>query len=73
MKIFRKLQFGLILLTANGYLVKAQQSASTYQNPVINKSLPDPTIMKAKNGYYYLYATENIKNVPISSSNKQIY
>lgn len=40
----------------------------TYQNPVVNKSLPDPTIVKAEDGLFYLYATENIRNVPIHRS-----
>ena len=40
----------------------------SYSNPVINKSLPDPTIIKASDGYFYLYATENIRNTPIHKS-----
>ena len=28
-----------------------------YVNPIIRKDVPDPTIIKADNGYYYLYAT----------------
>lgn len=40
----------------------------TYKNPVVNYSLPDPTIIKASDGYFYLYATENIHNVPIHRS-----
>jgi len=40
----------------------------TYSNPVVSRSLPDPTIIKAKDGYFYVYATENIKNVPIYKS-----
>lgn len=39
-----------------------------YSNPVIDTSLPDPTIIKADDGYFYLYATENIRNVPIYRS-----
>lgn len=39
-----------------------------YSNPVINKSLPDPTIIKAQDGYFYLYATENTRNTPIYKS-----
>lgn len=44
----------------------------TYKNPVINYSLPDPTIMKANDGYFYLYATENIRNTPIHKSKNLI-
>ena len=41
---------------------------SQYTNPVIDESLPDPTVIKAPDGYFYLYATENIANVPIYRS-----
>jgi len=44
------------------------QNSKTYSNPVIATSLPDPTVIKAEDGKYYLYATENIRNVPIYSS-----
>ncbi len=40
----------------------------TYKNPVINFSLPDPTIVEAGDGYFYLYATEDIRNMPIYRS-----
>ena len=42
--------------------------AQTYQNPVINRSLPDPTVIKAQDGHFYLYATEDTHNVPIYRS-----
>ncbi|MGM0530196.1 MAG: family 43 glycosylhydrolase [Bacteroidota bacterium] len=41
---------------------------STYTNPVYNRSMPDPTIIKGRNGYFYLYATEDTRNTPISKS-----
>ena len=47
-------------------LVTAAQTQ--YSNPVIDTSLPDPTVIKAPDGYFYLYATENIRNVPIYRS-----
>lgn len=40
----------------------------TYQNPVVAKSLPDPSIIKAEDGFFYLYATEDIRNTPIHKS-----
>ncbi len=43
-----------------------------YNNPVINRSLPDPTIVKAEDGNFYLYATEDIHNVPIYKSSDLI-
>lgn len=39
-----------------------------YYNPVINRSLPDPSVIKAPDGYFYLYATEDTHNVPIYRS-----
>ncbi len=47
---------------------KPEVNITTYSNPVVNYSLPDPTIMKAKDGYFYLYATEDIRNLPIHRS-----
>ena len=44
--------FYLILLC----LIK-EAYQSTYTNPVIRNDAPDPTIIKADNGYYYLYTT----------------
>ena len=44
------------------------QDKNSYTNPVVNYSLPDPTIIKAKDGYFYLYATEDIRNTPIHKS-----
>lgn len=41
---------------------------SYYRNPVIDYSLPDPTIIEDGDGYYYLYATEDIRNLPIHRS-----
>ena len=41
---------------------------TTYSNPVIARSLPDPTIIKANDGYFYLYATEDVRNMPIYKS-----
>lgn len=39
-----------------------------YTNPVIDTSCPDPTVIRAENGNYYLYATEDTPNVPIYRS-----
>ncbi len=39
-----------------------------YRNPVIDQSLPDPTIVRTQSGDFYLYATENTRNVPIYHS-----
>jgi len=53
----------VLLLTAASALAQNQ-----YTNPVIDRSLPDPTVLRTADGYYWLYATENIRNVPIYRS-----
>ncbi|MGI6074539.1 MAG: family 43 glycosylhydrolase [Fermentimonas sp.] len=47
---------------------KTTDGNGIYSNPIINTSLPDPTIIKAEDGSFYLYATENIRNTPIYKS-----
>jgi len=44
------------------------QSEKRYNNPVVPYSLPDPTVIRAADGFFYLYATENIRNTPIHKS-----
>ncbi len=39
-----------------------------YKNPVVAYSLPDPTVIKASDGKFYLYATEDTRNTPIHRS-----
>ena len=43
-------------------------AADKYSNPVIDYSLPDPSIIKGEDGYFYLYATEDIRNLPFHRS-----
>lgn len=47
---------------------KPEESTDTYSNPVINVSAPDPTVIRADDGYYYLYGTEDTRNTPIYKS-----
>lgn len=56
---------GLAMMTI---VACADGDQQVYQNPVINRSLPDPTVIRAHDGYYYLYATEDTHNVPIYRS-----
>lgn len=42
-------------------------SADTYRNPVWNRSMPDPTVIRADDGRFYCYATKNRVSV-ISST-----
>lgn len=63
--------FLLLLLTScktNGAVMLNSLERNTYKNPVINYSLPDPTVIKANDGFFYLYATEDIRNTPIYRS-----
>ncbi|MGL5894611.1 MAG: family 43 glycosylhydrolase, partial [Bacteroidales bacterium] len=66
------LLFALIvtLCSCNSATEGAKESANSkkYSNPVVSSSLPDPTIIEAKDGYFYLYATEDVRNVPILRS-----
>ena len=32
----------------------AGEPSKTYKNPVVNYSLPDPTVIEAEDGYFYL-------------------
>lgn len=47
---------------------RKDNKSKTYQNPVVNYSLPDPSIIRASDGNFYLYATEDIRNTPIHKS-----
>ena len=40
----------------------------TNRQPVIDVSAPDPTVIRAEDGTFYLYATEDMRNVPIFHS-----
>lgn len=48
--------------------ISDNQSTLLYNNPVVNRSLPDPTVIQAEDGLFYLYATENVRNVPMLKS-----
>lgn len=62
-----------ILLTACSSSAKADEELPVigdgrYSNPVVPNSLPDPTIIRTNDGTFYLYATEDIPNIPILKS-----
>ena len=60
----KRLSITLLLLAAICQLTAQKE----YSNPVINNSVPDPTVIRTPQGIYYLYGTENIRNVPIYAS-----
>ena len=70
--MFHPIELFLLLLLisckANGAVTLNSLESNTYKNPVINYSLPDPTVIQANDGYFYLYATEDIRNTPIYRS-----
>jgi aldose 1-epimerase len=45
---------------------------SVYRNPVITNSAPDPTILRDNDGSFYLYTTEDTRNVPIYHSTNMV-
>ncbi len=38
------------------------KQAETWQNPVFDTDFPDPTIVRAGDGYFYAYATQAVVN-----------
>ncbi|MBP1593088.1 MAG: family 43 glycosylhydrolase [Bacteroidetes bacterium] len=45
-----------------------KETDTKYKNPVLSFSLPDPTIIQTEDKSFYLYATEDIRNLPIYKS-----
>ena len=39
-----------------------------YTNPIIRQSVPDPTVLHDKDGYFYLYGTEDLGWIPVFRS-----
>lgn len=58
----------LLLPFLFGSFTEGEIPPKTFVNPVIRRSLPDPTIIRDKDGVFYLYATEDIRNLPIYRS-----
>lgn len=51
---------------------QADKKENIYYNPVIQYSAPDPTVIRAKDGYFYLYATEDTYNIPVYRSSNLV-
>lgn len=56
-----------ILSCASVPAPEEEKTGGVYTNPVAKMSLPDPTVIE-DNGVFYLYATEDVRNVPIMCS-----
>ena len=70
----KKYPFLLLFSLAFYFSVSAPKSEKNrYRNPVVNYSLPDPSVIEGNDGYYYLYATEDIHNLPIYRSKDLIH
>ncbi|MBO4943591.1 MAG: family 43 glycosylhydrolase [Muribaculaceae bacterium] len=61
----RKLFLSLLLLPG------LSLGAKDYKNPVIDRSVPDPTVLRV-DGTYYLYGTEDTHNLPIFKSDNLV-
>ena len=49
------------------------EMTAQYANPVIRVSVPDPTAIRTADGTYYLYGTEDIRNLPIFRSDDLVH
>lgn len=61
-----KLLFPLIMAAV---LLIADKS---YQNPVLNKNCPDPTVIHTEDGWFYLISTESHHQLPIYKSHNLV-
>jgi arabinan endo-1,5-alpha-L-arabinosidase len=52
----------LAFLGLAGCAAPLARTAATYVNPVIDSDFPDPTVIKAPDGFYYGYATQTQRN-----------
>lgn len=60
------------VLIAGAVLPVSAKKPKHYTNPVISVSAPDPTVIRDGKGTYYLYATENTRNLPIFKSDNLV-
>lgn len=51
---------------------KDENTETQYSNPVIRVSVPDPTVIRSQDGKFYLYGTEDIRNIPVFRSDDLI-
>lgn len=62
----------VLILAALAACIQAGALPATYRNPIIEESVPDPTVIRAEDGFYYLAGTEDIWNVPVFRSSNLV-
>lgn len=45
-----------------------KRAVTQFANPVVNRDAPDPTVIRAEDGSYYMYSTQRDGNLPIYKS-----
>lgn len=62
--VFKSLLLLCLLLISPLFdnVVTAQRASRVYVNPIFDTDFPDPTVMRASDGWYYAYATQTILN-----------
>ena len=53
-----KVEFAFLILSLLFQIISPLETH--YTNPVIGRDAPDPSIIRADNGYFYLYATGEV-------------
>lgn len=56
----KKIVSVVCLMTVAVLLSGCSQKTALYRNPVWNMAVPDPTVIKSSDGYYYAYSTQGI-------------
>lgn len=54
-----KISKSIIYINDKGTFTPQSTNSSSYQNPVFTPDLADPTVIKANDGWFYAYGTEN--------------
>ena len=60
--------FSVVCFAGNLTGKQENDPGNTYRNPVIRQSTPDPSLIRSNDSVFYLYSTENIRNLPIYRS-----
>lgn len=55
----------LLGLAAGAAPARPHPPAATYRNPVIDADFPDPAVLRAADGFYYVYATQSDQDGPM--------